>query len=82
MKMRLTIKNRLLRYDINKPRPRLGNKYTNYIICHSAMMVISWSYSSKVPRLYVLNNTLAKFEATFMKNIRNTEAELKKSVPY
>ena len=48
MKMRLTIKNRLLRYDINKPRPRHGNKYTNYIIRDSSMMVISWNYSSKV----------------------------------
>ena len=32
--------------------------------------------------LYVLSNILATFEAQFMKNLSNTEAELKMSVAY
>ena len=28
MKMRLKMKNKLQRYDINRPRPRYGPKYT------------------------------------------------------
>ena len=32
--------------------------------------------------LYVLSNTLATFEAQFMKKSNNTESELKKSVAY
>ena len=28
MKMRLNMKNRSQRYDINRPRPRHGHKYT------------------------------------------------------
>ena len=30
MKMRLGMKNRSHRYDINRPRPRHGHKYTKY----------------------------------------------------
>ena len=30
MKMRLKIKNRSRRYDINRPKPRRGHKYTKY----------------------------------------------------
>ena len=30
MKMRLKMKNRSLRYDINTPRPRHGHKYTRH----------------------------------------------------
>ena len=40
MKMRLTMKNRSIRYDINRPRPRHGHKYTKYRIRLSIMMVI------------------------------------------
>ena len=32
--------NRSQRYDINRPRPRHGPKYTKYKICVSIMMVI------------------------------------------
>ena len=32
--------------------------------------------------VYVLSNTWATFEARFMKKLSNTEAQLKKSVPY
>ena len=40
MKMTLKMKNRLHRYDINRPRPRHGNKYTKYKMCLSIMMAI------------------------------------------
>ena len=32
--------NGLLRYDINKPRTRHGQKYTTYKMCFSIIMVI------------------------------------------
>ena len=32
--------------------------------------------------LYVISNTLATFEAQFIKKLSNTETELKKSVAY
>ena len=35
MKMRLKMKNRSHRYDINRPRPRYGHKYTKYKMCFS-----------------------------------------------
>ena len=40
MKMRLKIKNRLHRYDINKPRYRHGHKHTKYKICLIMKMVV------------------------------------------
>ena len=40
MKLRLKMKNRSQRYDINRPRPRDGHKYTKYKMCLSIMMVI------------------------------------------
>ena len=72
MKMRLKVKNRLLGYDINKPRPRHGHKYTKYNICHNTLMLI-YIY------IYILSNILATFKARFLKKSSNTEAELKKS---
>ena len=39
MKMRLNMKNRSQRYDINRSRPRLGHKYTKYKMCLNIMMV-------------------------------------------
>ena len=68
MKMRLKVKNRLLGYDIKKPRPRHGHKYTKYNICHNTLMLI-----------YISSNILATIKARFMKKSSNTEAELKKS---
>ena len=38
--MRLKMKNRSHRYDINRPRPRHGHKYTKYKRCLSIMMAI------------------------------------------
>ena len=40
IKMRLEMKNRSHRYDITRPRPRHGHKYTTYKICLSLMMAI------------------------------------------
>ena len=40
MKMRLKMKNRLPRYDINRPTTRHGHKYTKYKMRLSIMMVI------------------------------------------
>ena len=40
MKMRLTMKNRSHRYDINRPRPRHGDKYGKYKMCFSIMIMI------------------------------------------
>ena len=40
MKMRLKIKNRSCRYNINRPRSRHGHKYTKYKMCLDIMMVI------------------------------------------
>ena len=40
MKMRLKMKNRSSRYDINRPRRRHGHKYTKYKTCLDIMMVI------------------------------------------
>ena len=39
-KMRLIMKNRSHRCDINRSRPRHGHKYTKYKMCLSIMMVI------------------------------------------
>ena len=39
--MRLKMKNRWSRYDINRPGRWHGQKKTKYKICHDIMMVIS-----------------------------------------
>ena len=41
MKMRLTLKNRSHRYDINRLKPRHRNKQTKYKMCLSIMMAMS-----------------------------------------
>ena len=40
MQMRLEMKNRSHRYEINRPRPRHGHKYTKYKTCLSIMMAL------------------------------------------
>ena len=42
MKMRLRMKNRPNRYDINRPRRRNGHIYTKYKMCFSMMMVVMY----------------------------------------
>ena len=66
--MRLKMKKRVCRYDMDNPRHRHGHKYIKYKICHSTMMVVC------------IQQTLATFEFKFMKKLINSEAELKKSV--
>ena len=68
MKMRLKMKIRSQNCNINRPRPKHGPKYTKYKMCLNIMMVLS--------------KTQATFEVQFMKKLSNTEAEMKKSVPY
>ena len=40
MKMRLKMKKKSQRYNINRPKDRHGPKYTKYKMCLSIMMVI------------------------------------------
>ena len=40
MKMRLKMEHRSPRYNINRPRPRHGPKYTKYKMCLSIMIAI------------------------------------------
>ena len=40
MKMTLKMKNRSHRYDIIRPKPRHGHKYTKYKMCLSIIMVL------------------------------------------
>ena len=40
VKMRLKMKHRSHKYDINRTRPRHGHKYTKYKMCLSIMLVI------------------------------------------
>ena len=70
MEMRLKMKNRSQRYNINRRRPSHGHKYTKYKVCLSIMTVIC------------IKQHLATFAAQFMKKLSSTEAELKKSVAY
>ena len=66
MKMKMKIKNRSYRYDINGPRSRHGHKYSKY-----RKGLVWWC-------LCLSSNTYATFEGQFMKKFSNTEAELKK----
>ena len=66
----MKMKNRSHRHDINSPRPRY---IVNIINIRSALLW--WC-------LYVLSNIWAIFKGQLMWKLRNTEAELKKSVPY
>ena len=38
MEVRLKMKNRSQRYNINRPRPRHGRKYPKYKLCLSIML--------------------------------------------
>ena len=40
MKMKINMKNRSLRYNINRPRSRHGHKYSKYKKCLSMVMLI------------------------------------------
>ena len=65
--MKMKMKNRSHRYDINRARPRHGHKYSKY----------------KVPQQDdAYSNNQATFEVQFRKKLSNTETGLKKSVAY
>ena len=64
MRKMMKMKSRSHRYDINRPRPTNGSKYTKYKICLSIMMV-----------LCIKEHTNSH---QFMKKLNNIEAELKK----
>ena len=40
IKMRLELKNRSRRYEINRSKPKHGRKHTRYKMCLNIMMVI------------------------------------------
>ena len=64
------MKNRSHRYDINRPRPRHGYKYTKYKMCLSVMMVIS------------IKQHLSNIWSPIHAKVKNIEAELNKSVAF
>ena len=67
--MKIKMKYRSHRYDINRPRHRNKHKYTKYNI-QSIMMVIC------------IKQHLSNIWNQFMKKLSNTQAELEKSVAY
>ena len=62
--IKMKMKNRSHSYDINRSKSR----YSTYKKCLKMLLV------------YVLSNTLAQFEALFMKKLSNIDAELNESV--
>ena len=64
--MRLKMKNRSHGYDMTRPSPRHGHKYTIYKMCLSLMMAIS----------------IKQHLSNIWRSIYETGAELKKSVSY
>ena len=71
MKMKIKIKNRSHRHDINRPSSRRAHKYSKYKKCLTMMMLI-----------YIKQHQSNIFQVQFKKKLSNTEAELKKSVAY
>ena len=65
----MKMKNRSHKYDINRPRPRHGQKYTNYKKCISMMLIC-------------IKKHLSNIRSSVYEKVENTEAELKKSVAY
>ena len=69
--MRLkNMKNRPYRYDINRPRPGYGHKYTKYKMSLSIMMALC------------IKQHLSHILSSISEKLSNTDAELKKSVAY
>ena len=66
--MKVKIKNRSHRYDINRPKSRQGHKFSIYNKCLTMIL------------LTCIKQRQTTFEAQFMKKFSNTEAELKKSM--
>ena len=66
MAMKLKMKHRSHRYDVNRPRPRHGHKYTKYKVCLIIMMVTG------------IKQHLSNTSSSVHENFSNTEAKLKK----
>ena len=66
IKMRLKMKNRSHRYDINRIRRRHGHKYTKYKTCIDIMIVIC------------IKQHLSNILSSIHEKLSNTEGELKK----
>ena len=64
----MKMKNRPHRCDINRPRSRHGHKYSKYKKCLTMMMLIC------------IKQHLSNIWSSIEEKLRNTEAELKKSL--
>ena len=64
------MKNRLYRYNINRPRSRHGHNYSKYERSLSMMVLIC------------IKQHLSNIWSSIHEKLSNTEAELKKSVAY
>ena len=64
------MKNRSHRYDISRPGPKHGQKYTKYNMCLSMIMVIC------------IKQQLNTIWSTIHEKLSNTKGELEKSVAY
>ena len=64
------MKNWSHRYNINRPRPSHGHKYTKYKMCLSIMIATC------------IKQHLSNIWSSIHEKVDNTEAELKKSVTY
>ena len=60
------MKNRSLRYDINRPSLRHGHEHTKHKMCLGIIMII------------YIKQHLGNFKAQFIKKLTNNDAELKK----
>ena len=68
--MKMKMKNRSHRYDINRPRSSDEHKYSKYKKYLTMMMLIC------------IKQHLSNIWSSFHEKLSNTEAELKKSVAY
>ena len=68
--MKMRMKNRSHRYDINRSRSRHEHKYTEYKTCLSMMILIC------------IQQHQATFGAQFMRKSSNSEAEMMQSIAY
>ena len=68
--MKMKTKKRSHRYDINRLKPRHGQKYTKYKMCMDMMMLLC------------ITQHLSNIWSLIHEKVNNTEAELEKSAAY
>ena len=68
--MKTKMKNRSHRYDMNRPWPKHGHKYTKYKDCPNIMMPTC------------IKQQLRNMWSSILEKLSSTEAEMKKSVAY